>query len=153
MSYAIGLEDFVATYAELEPMYRAHYDEMRSRLKRDGIEIGPYNPRLDEYCRASAGGWLLHFVARTDGRAVGYSNVYVTQDMHNGETIAQEDTIYVTPAHRNGLGRRMTRHILAELKRRGCKRATMTAVTDTRAAPVWKRMGFKPTAEILTYTF
>ena len=85
-------------YQELEPLYRQHYAEMRARLARDGIAVGDYNPRLDQYFAAFKGGWLLNYVVRMDGKPVGYSNVYTTNDMHNGEPIAQEDTIYVTPS-------------------------------------------------------
>ena len=73
--------------------------------------------------------------------------------MHNDELIAQEDTIFVEPEHRNGIGRKLTKHVLADLEARGCKRISITAVTDTRLGPIWKRMGFKPTAEMMTYVF
>ena len=153
MSYTISLQNLRSTYPELEPLYRAHYGEMERRLVGDGVEVSPYAPRLDEYFRANEGGWLLHYVARHEGAAVGYSNIYLTRDMHNGDLIAQEDTIYVTPAHRNGLGRKMVKHILADLKQREVRRVNITPVTDLRVSKIWQRMGFKPVAEVLTYTF
>lgn len=153
MSYSIALEGFEATYPEVERLYRMHYGEMKARLESEGIPIGDYNPRLDEYATASRGGWLLTFILRHEGKAVGYSNVYLTNDMHNDELIAQEDTIYVEPSHRNGIGRKLTKAVLAELEARGCKRISITAVTDTRVGPIWKRMGFKPAAEMMTYVF
>lgn len=153
MSYTIGLEGFDASYPELETLYREHYQEMCDRLAVDGIEMSPYNPRLDEYSRASVGGWLLTIVARHDGKAVGYCNVYVTQDMHNRDLIAQEDTIFVTKAHRNGLGKNLVKFGLAELKSRGVKRLHVSAMTDLRVAKLWERMGFKHAAHQMTYTF
>lgn len=153
MSYTIGLEGFDASYPELETLYREHYQEMCDRLAGDGIEMSPYNPRLDEYSRASVGGWLLTIVARHEGKAVGYCNVYVTQDMHNRDLIAQEDTIFVTKAHRNGLGKNLVKFGLAELKSRGVKRLHVSAMTDLRVAKLWERMGFKHAAHQMTYTF
>ena len=153
MSYTIGLEGFDASYPELETLYRERYQEMCDRLAVDGIEMSPYNPRLDEYSRASVGGWLLTIVARHDGKAVGYCNVYVTQDMHNRDLIAQEDTIFVTKAHRNGLGKNLVKFGLAELKSRGVKRLHVSAMTDLRVAKLWERMGFKHAAHQMTYTF
>lgn len=153
MSYTIGLEGFDESYPELEPLYREHYKEMCDRLAEQGIEMSPYNPRLDEYSKASRGGWLLTIIARHEGKAVGYCNVYITNDMHNRDLIAQEDTIFVTKSHRNGLGKELVKFGLKELKARGCKRLHVSAVTDLRVAKLWERMGFKHAAHNMTYTF
>jgi GNAT superfamily N-acetyltransferase len=151
--YDIALERGDLNYHELEPNYRRHYAEMRARLAADGIAIGDYAPRLDEYFRAFAGGWLLNYVVRSDGAPVGHSNVYLTNDMHNGELIAQEDTIYIVPEHRNGIGKALVKHILADLKDRGVKRATISPVTDLRVGKIWKRMGFRDVASLMAYQF
>lgn len=154
MNYEITLEKFKDTYTELEPLYRQHYSEMVERLCADGVEnYSPYNPRLDEYVRAGEGGWLLTFVLRLNGVAVGYSNVYITNDMHNHDLIAQEDTIFVLKEHRNGVGKKMVRHILEELRRRGVKRVLVSAMTDLRVAKLWRRMGFKDVATQMIYKF
>lgn len=154
MSYEITREKFKDTYLELEPLYRQHYSEMVERLKADGVEdYSPYNPRLDEYVRASEGGWLLTFVLRLDGKACGYSNVYLTNDMHNQDLIAQEDTIFVLKEHRNGVGKQMVRHILEELRQLGVKRVLVSALTDLRVAKLWRRMGFKDVATQMIYKF
>jgi len=137
----------------LDPLYRQHYAEMQFRLKADGIPIGPYNPRLDEYFKAMDGGWLLTYIVRDQETVVGYSNVYLTNDMHNGEFIAQEDTIYVLPEHRNGIGRKLVLHILKDLRQRGVKRANITPVTDLRVGVIWRRLGFRPVAEVMTFVF
>jgi len=150
---SITLEGFDASYPDLEPLYREHYAEMRSRLASDGIAIPDYAPRLDEYSKASVGGYLLTFVLREDGKAIGYSNVYLTNDMHNGEFIAQEDTIFVTASKRNGAGRMLVKHILADLNQRGVKRAIISPVTDLRVGKIWRRMGFKPMSELMVYNF
>lgn len=153
MSYTFHLGRHRETFEELEPLYRQHYDEMVERLAKDGIPYSPYNPRWNEYWRASDGGWLLTFILRHEGKAVGCSNVYLTNDMHNGDLIAQEDTIYVLPEHRNGIGKKFVRVILDELKERGVKRVSVAALTDLRVAKLWKRMGFKEAAVQMIYTF
>ena len=154
MNYEITLANFKDTYKELEPLYRQHYSEMVERLKADGVEnYSPYNPRLDEYVRAGDGGWLLTFVLRLEGVAVGYSNVYVTNDMHNQDLIAQEDTIFVLKEHRNGVGKKMVKHILEELRVRGVKRVLVSAMTDLRVAKLWRRMGFTDVATQMIYKF
>lgn len=154
MSQAVfSIEKFHETYADLEPLYREHYAEMQARLETLGQRVSPYAPRLEEYCKAGAEGWLLTFVARIDGKAVGYCNCYVTQDQHNRDLIATEDAIFVTKNHRTGIGRALAKFLLADLKSRGVKRAYISAVTDLRVGPVWRRMGFKPYAEMLYFDF
>ena len=153
MSYTFAVEKFTDTYRELEPLYRQHYKEMTDRLDGTGIHYPPYNPRLDEYGKASDGGWLLTFVLRSDGAACGYINVYVTNDMHNQDLIAQEDTLFVTKEHRNGVGKKLVAFGLKELKKRGVKRLNVSAVTDLRVAKLWGRMGFKEAATQMMYEF
>lgn len=151
--YTISPEQGRLAHPALDPLYRQHYAEMQARLAQDGVPIGPYAPRLDEYFKGMDAGYILTYVLRFHGEAVGYSNIYLTDDMHNGELIAQEDTIYVVKPHRNGVGKALSQFILDDLRRRGVKRVHVTAVTDLRVAKLWQRMGFKPVAQAMTYTF
>ena len=149
----MAVEKFTDTYRELEPLYRRHYKEMTDRLSEAGIHYSPYNPRLAEYGKASDGEWLLNFVLRTDGAVCGYANVYVTNDMHNNDLIAQEDTVFVLKEHRNGIGKKLVKFVVEELRSRGVKRLNVSARTDLRVAKLWKRMGFKEAATQMTYQF
>ena len=151
MNYEIALERGDLNYPEIEPLYRQHYAEMQARLAADGIPVGDYKPRLDQYFAAFRGGWLLNYIVRLDGAPVGYSNVWLTNDMHNGEYIAREDTIYILPAHRNGIGKRLVQHILGDLKSRGVRRVMISPVTDLRVGKIWKRMGFREVAMLMNY--
>lgn len=154
MTYTIALEDGEANYAELEPLYRAHYAEMQERQREAGIETGAYNPKLEQYFRANREGWLLHHVVRTpDGEAVGYSNFYLTNDAHNQDLISREDTIFVRKDHRRGVGRELVKRNLEELRKRGVTRLHVTAATDPRAALLWQRMGFKPAGVAMVFVF
>lgn len=150
--YSFHVEQGCLNLIELFPLYAQHYHEMSERLKNDGHPVSPFNPRVDAYIDRWKSGSLINYVARdSDGKAVGYSNVYVTNDMHNQDLIAQEDTIFVLKAHRNGVGRKLVRFVLDDLKKRGVKRANVTALTDLRVAKVWQRMGFKHVADAMTY--
>lgn len=153
-AYAFSLENGALNLPELFPLYATHYREMQERLRNDGVAIGDFNPRLDQYIKGWSAGHILNFVVRTeDGKAVGYSNVYLTNDMHNGEPIAQEDTIFILKEHRKGIGRKLVKHILADLEARGVKRVSVSAMTDLRVSKLWARMGFRHTAHNMTYTF
>lgn len=151
--YTYAVENGAENFAELLPLYRQHYGEMRARLARDGIPVAPFDMRLDVYMDYWRAGHLINYTVRKAGQAVGYGNFYVTNDMHNGELIAQEDALYMLPEHRNGAGRRLAKFVLEDLKARGVKRLNVSAVTDVRADHLWLRLGFKPTAQQMTYTF
>lgn len=126
---------------------------MTERLEAAGIRVSPYNPRLEQYFRASRDGWLKTFVVRCDGNPIGYCNVYVTHDMHNGDLIAQEDTMFVDKQHRKGIGRTLVYFGLSELKKLGVTRLSVLALTDLRVAKLWRRMGFKDVAQAMVYEF
>lgn len=153
MTYSFALENFRESLPDLMPLYRQHYAEMQARLASDGIDIPDFNPRVSEYQKAADAGYLLNYVVRIDGQPVGYSNVYLTNDMHNSEFMATEDTIFIVKEHRNGVGRKLVRAILEDLKRRGVKRVMVSPVTDLRVGKIWERMGFKPVAQQMTYVF
>jgi GNAT superfamily N-acetyltransferase len=153
MSYEFTLARLRDVYPELEPLFRQHYSEMVNRLALAGVEYPPYNPKLEDYFRASDGGWLVTIVLRLEGAPVGYMNIYLTNDMHNQDLIAQEDTVFVLKEHRNGIGKKLVRFGLQVLKDLGVKRFNVSAMTDLRAAKMWKRMGFKETAIQMSYTF
>lgn len=140
-------------HERLEPLYRQHYAEMQARLKADGIPIGDYNPDLNSYFAAMDSGMMLTFIVQDGETVIGYSNIWVTNDLHNGELIGSEDTVFIVKEHRNGIGRKLVQHILAHLKSIGCKRVTITPVTDLRVGKIWQRMGFKPVCELMMFTF
>ena len=153
MSYEINVEKFTDTYLELEPLYRQHYAEMTERLEGQGIVYSPYNPSLHAYGSFCESGSLLKYVLRHEGKACGYANVYLTKDMHNGDLISQEDTLFVLKEHRNGVGKKLVLFVLQDLKSRGTKRLLVSAMTDLRVAKLWGRMGFKEAATQMIYEF
>lgn len=150
MTYVVTMGTIENTLAELMPLYAKHYAEMSARLESVGVKQSPFNPRVDAYSKASEDGWLLTFVLRHEGQAVGYCNVYVTQDMHNRDVIAQEDTIYVLPEHRNGAGRMLARAVHDELRRRGVLRLNVTTSTDLRVSKWLARQGYRTVAYCMT---
>jgi L-amino acid N-acyltransferase YncA len=151
--YTVALEHAFKNYAELEPLYRQHYATMRERIEATGVPMSAYNPRIEEYRKAADGGWLLNFVLRCGGKAVGYANIYLTNDMHNNDFIAQEDTIYVDKQHRNGSGRLLARFVHQDLKARGVKRLNVTTATDLIVSKWLARQGYKHTAHCMTLVF
>jgi L-amino acid N-acyltransferase YncA len=152
--YTIAIENGADNYPEIEPLYRTHYAEMQTRLAREEIAIEDYAPRLDQYRASWRAGNLVNYILRKDGTAVGYANMYLTNDMHNGAPIAVEDTIYVLPAHRNGTGLALARFVLDDLRKRGVKRLFAQSVTDPRVARLWqRRLSFQPIGTAMMFVF
>lgn len=151
--YTFAKVDGWQWHGQLETLYRAHYAEMQARLRRDGIVVSDYNPRLDQYKAAIERGDYLTFIVLENETVIGYCNVWLTNDMHCGDLIAQEDAIYITPEHRRGVGKQLVKTVLDYLQSIGVRRVNITPVTDLRVGKIWRRMGFKPMAELMTYTF
>lgn len=152
--YEITLEKFAPTYREMVGLYQKHYSEMCERLESVGIKCSPYNPRLEQYAKASDEGWMLLFIVRHKGVACGHCNIYLTNDMHNSDLIAQEDTIYIDKSHRGrGIGIHLIKTVHNELKSRGVKRLNITTGTDLKVAKLLERMGYKHSAHAMTLTF
>lgn len=151
--YVFAVENGAENFPELEPMYRRHYGEMQARLKAEGIEVADFAMRTDVYFERWRAENLLNYTARKNGAAVGYGNFYLTNSMHSSEFIAKEDAIYMLPEHRNGTGKKLAQFILEDLRSRGVKRLDVLAQTDPRAVKLWQRLGFRPVAQAMTYTF
>lgn len=153
MNYTYSIENFHDIWQEFEPLFRAHYSEMLERLSGQGFQFSPFNWRLDEYLKASRAGYLIMYIARLDGAPVGHCAVYITNDMHNQDLIAQEDALFISKEHRKGIGKNLVKFGLLDLRNRGVKRLNVSAMTDLRVAKLWERMGFKHTCANMTYTF
>ena len=153
MTYAIAVERGEENLAELIHLYKAHFDQMDERLRGNGVELGAFKMNIPEYVRSWTGGTMINYVARDDGKAVGYCNMYLTTGMHTQDFIACEDALYVDPAHRNGLGRRLLAFVMADLKARGVKSVTIGSATDMRFNKLLSRMKFKELAVEMIYTF
>lgn len=153
MDITYHIEKSHENYAELESVYRQHYAELVAELAKKGVDSPPYNPRLDRFFAMSQEGWLIHYVARCEGVAVGYCNVNLSNDMFNKQFIANETGLFVLKAFRGVAGKRLLSFAIDDLQRRGVTSFNVFARIDPRAAKLWGRMGFKNTAQAMTYFF
>lgn len=151
--YTYQIENGAHTLPEFQPLYHRHYCETVERLEKAGLKPAPYKPDWGRFIDYWMSGYLIHYNARFDGLPVGYCNMYLTHSMHNQEYVSHEDSLYVHPEHRNGVGRKLTKFVLKDLQERGVKRVVMTARTDPRAEKLWQRLGFKETAREMVMEF
>jgi len=151
MTYTINREYFPTVWPEIEPLARRHYAEMQARFEKEGLApLGAFNPRLDLYFQAAEGGYLHCFVVRCDGAVVGHCTVYEQNSMHSNDRFGREDTIFIAPEHRNGIGMKLSREVIRFLGERGCKHMIIDASTDPRAIKLWQRLGFRPVSQLMS---
>jgi GNAT superfamily N-acetyltransferase len=148
--YTFHIERFDQTYAEMEPLYRQHFAEMQERKAGFGIQIGEYALDTEGYFSYAASGQLVSYIARCDGKPVGYAHIYFSRDHRTAEIIASEDSLFVLPEHRNGTGRKLVQFVLDELRKTNVCRLETTVAGDPRVALLLRRMGFKQTAVEMT---
>lgn len=91
-----ALEKLSQTWHEILPLAEAHWNETK---KYQGV---PFNVDVKRYIAYNDMGCYLQFVARDEEKAVGYGGVYVMPSMHTGESMATEDTYYLSPPYRKG---------------------------------------------------
>lgn len=143
--YYISVESYYNTYNELKVLYKQCYDELAEISKKDGRIYPEYNPWLESYRISDEANALILYVVRVEGNAIGYCIMYLTQDTGNQELITYEDSIYIIPEHRNGIGKLLGKGIVEDMRNRGVKRIVLSAINDS-IINMWKRIGFKPIA-------
>jgi ribosomal protein S18 acetylase RimI-like enzyme len=143
--YTVAVESYKTTYEELKHLYKQCYEELALAAKDDGRLYPEYNPWLDSYNSTDEAGALILYVAREQGRAVGYCLMYLTQDTRTQKLVTYEDSLYMLPEHRNGIGMSLGRIIVRDMQSRGVTRIFLSAING-RVVNMWKRIGFKPIA-------
>jgi len=152
--YTFHIERFDQTYAEMEPLYRAHFAEIQDLQSARGISAADFNLDTDQYFDYAASGQLISCIARIQGaKPVGYLHYYYGRDNQTSQITATADSFYVAPEHRNGLGRKLVRFGLAHLQKTAVRHFSLSYAGDDRVGLMLERMGFKPASVQMTYSF
>lgn len=152
MSYTTTIEKLSDCFTEVIPLWEDFYNEKAGVLAAIGIESPRFNPRLDVYEARNIAGEFYVVVLRHEGVACGYASGYITNSMHNGSRIAQEDSVFVSKEHRaTGAADTLTAFVLDTMKGLGV--VTFTASVIPRAVKLATRAGFKEVATQMCYTF
>lgn len=119
-----------------------HWKE--TEMYRHGQEFKPIFERYNQYAKL---GWLFHFVARDEGKMVGYSLIYLTPSMHTQKSIATEDTFFLSPSHRKGRnGIRFYRYIEQEMFKKGAFEVVFTAKMTNSVGKILEYLDFQRVA-------
>ncbi len=109
--HVVQVERMADILDELHALHLEHWQETEKH--RHGLPLSPDYPAMLTRERA---GRLLQFTARSlvDGALVGQCRMYLGTSLHTRTLFAQEDTLYLRPAHRGGF---LAVHLLRYVER------------------------------------
>lgn len=140
--YRIQVERFNDVLPELHPLHEAHW--LETEKHRHGLELKP------DYAGMAANelaGRLLQFTLRHRGLLVGQVRMYVTPSAHTENLQADEDTLYIAPAHRTGfLGIKLLRYVEGCLRQIGVREISANSKLVNGADALMRRMKYDPVA-------
>ncbi len=139
MQFAI--EPISQWWDEFHVLARDHWNETEGHHR--GQTYLPLRERYEQYERA---GWFFMFVARAEGRMVGFSGMYCVPSMHSQTVIATEDTWYLVPEYR-GRGRTIIRFyqfIEDEMRRLGAIEINMSVPIVGPASRLLEWLDYQP---------
>lgn len=133
----------------VEPL-RDCWDEVITLAKQHWSETEiyqhfPMNPNKERYIHFNDIGYHVQFMARKDGKAVGYLGAYVSESMHTQVKIATEDNWYLDPSARGGrTAMRFYNYVEKSLKADGVREIIMHSKFANSSERLMKHLGFKP---------
>lgn len=141
--YRLGVERLSLILSELHELHQEHWAETEKH--RHGLVL---RPDYEQIIARERAGCLLQFTARAqDGSLAGQLRMYLGRSLHTQTLFAEEDTLFVRPAHRGGLMvMGLMRYAEAALRQVGVReiRADSKLVNDAQV--LMQRMGYQPVA-------
>ena len=119
--------------------------EGQQRPERDILRI----PELDLYVRDFGTGVAdTCLCAESEGRVIGMAWARIMEDYGHVDDKTPSLAIALFPEYRGrGIGTKLMRRLLEELKSRGYERASLSVQTANPAVRLYERMGFSPVRE------
>lgn len=140
--YSFHVERFVEVLSELHPMHVAHWAE--TEKARHGLKLNPDYASLVLRERA---GRLIQFTVRRDGELCGGLRMYLGLSTHTQTLQADEDALYVAPAHRGGfMVIAFMRYAEAALRSLGVVEINCNSKLINRADVLMRRLGYTAVA-------
>ena len=125
------------------------WDEIMPLLKNHWQEIAhykdiPLDPDYSVYKQMEDMGALRVYTVRKEGKLIGYSAFFIRQHPHyKSSKQAVQDIIYVDPAHRGGVGRRLIKECDELLKAEGVQVVYQHVKAAHNFGPLLERMGYQ----------
>jgi L-amino acid N-acyltransferase YncA len=140
--YSIQVESFRGILEELAPLHAEHFAETEKH--RHGLQL---RPDYDGIAARERAGRALQFTVRRDGELAGHLLMYLFRSTHTQTLVAEEDTLFMRPAHRGGMTAvallRYAERVLIEL---GVREIRANSKLINNADVLMRRMRYQPVA-------
>jgi GNAT superfamily N-acetyltransferase len=132
-------EPFENVIEEMKPLIDVHWNEVA--MYKDKIEL---NPDYTKYVYLSRAGVLKTYVAREDGKLLGYCILFIQPHIHyQDDKFAAVDALYIDPTYRGKmLGVKMFRYVEQQMKELGVSVITHHIKVEHDYSPMLKRLGY-----------
>ena len=120
-------------------LFEEHYEEIA--LNKQVMKL---KPNWDVYHKAEDLGTLFTFLAKKEGKCVGYSSNMIGNHLHYADLLyCQNDLLFVSKEHRGGsLGIKLMKATEKHAKLLGCKLMLWHAKQDTTLAQMLPRLRY-----------
>ena len=137
-----AVEPLSEAWSEVMALANKHWTETEEYRHGQG-----FSPSYQRYCEYADCGWLFLVVVRDEGRAIGYSAMYVTPSMHTQKLVATEDTFFLEPAYRGkGLASEFVSFVENECVQRGAAEIMFTAKAVNHVGAILEHLDYRPVA-------
>jgi len=134
-----NVEKFTEVIEEAKPLLFRHWEEIA--VNKDTVEL---RPDYDQYARLCESGVLKVITARKNGKMIGYSSWFVSNNLHYSQLVfAEVDIFFMDKEHRKGLlGYNLLKESCAILKTLGVTDVIVKDKIDHSLESVLKRLKF-----------
>lgn len=152
--YIFGVEKMAEVRAEIEPLHKAHWDEVEGEFLQVGMDVA-----YDKYTAFEERGQFALFTVRDAAqRLVGYLMCYVHRSNHSKESMmAREDALFLAKECRgHGAANALLDYAEKCLKQLGVKVFALSSrhyAGGVNLVPWLKGRGFKPSAVVMVKEF
>lgn len=140
----------VERLSEILPEAKRLTDGFWSETDQSGMQGASLQVDYDALMYLERSGRLVQFTARTTaGELVGQCRMYLSQSMHLGWLMAEDDTLYLAPGHRGGfLAVHMVRYVERCLvDRLGVREIAANSKLSNNSGALMRRLGYEAMSE------
>jgi GNAT superfamily N-acetyltransferase len=136
------VEPLASAWSDIMALAEKHWTETEEYRHGQG-----FKPVFSRYAEYDACGWMFVVMVRDEGKAIGYSAMYVTPSMHTQKLIATEDTFFLEPAYRGkGLATDFVNFVENECVKRGAVEVVFTAKAINHVGAILEHLDYRPVA-------
>lgn len=141
-SYTVRAESFRTVLPDLKELHRIHW--LETEKHRHGLDLAP---DYDAMAARERAGRLLQFTVRHGGAIVGHLRMYLAESLHTRTIFAEEDTLFLLPAHRGGmLAIALMRYAESVLRIVGAREIRADSKLINKADVLMRRLGYTAVA-------